>query len=156
MQPSSRRLFHRPIAATAALLFSACSGPATAETIHVVAHDYAFASPESARAGPVTFTFENRGAKVHELFIGLLRPGTTPAQILDAHTKGVGFRQLSGLYLEGDPSVALFASPDKTSPARVTLDLQRGRSYILFCQLRDSIGLPQHAAMGMFRLLHVE
>ena len=105
------------------------------------------------RAGPVTFTFENRGAKQHELFIGLLRSGATPAQIMDAHQKGIGFRQLPSVYLDGEPSAALFAWPAKTSSARVTLDLVRGRTYVLFCQLRDSIGLPQHAALGMVRLL---
>ena len=155
MLPLSRRLFPHVLSISAVLLFCACSGPDTADTVHVIAHDYAFVAPESARAGRVTFTLENRGAKLHELFIGLLRPGTTPAQILEAHTKGIPFRQLSTVYLEGDPAVALFASPGTASPARAMLDLERGRSYILFCQLRDTIGLPQHAAMGMFRLLRV-
>jgi hypothetical protein len=134
---------------------SACA-PTPPQTIHVIAHDYAFSTPEAAHAGPVTFTLENRGTKQHELFIGLLRPRTTSAQITEAHQKGITFRQLPDVYLDGEPSVALFAWPGKTSPARVTLDLVRGRSYILFCQLRDSIGLPQHAALGMFRLLQVE
>ena len=90
------------------------------------------------------------------MFIGLLKPGTTSAQILAAHQQGIGFRQLPTVYLDGDASVALFASPGKTSPARVTLDLLGGRSYVIFCQLRDSLGTPQHAALGMFRLLRIE
>jgi len=144
-----------PCLITAILVVSACTAAPPA-TVHVIANDYAFTTPEEVRAGPVTFTLENRGAKLHELFIGLLRPGTTVAQITDAHQKGIGFRQLPDVYLDGEPGVALMAWPGKTSPARVTLDLARGRSYILFCQLRDSIGSPQHAALGMFRLLRVD
>ena len=101
------------------------------------------------------FTLENRGAKDHELFIGLLRPGATASQVAAAHQQGIGFRQLPKIYLDGAASVALIASPGTTSPARVTLDLLPGRSYVLFCQLRDSVGAPQHAALGMFRVLRV-
>lgn len=140
----------------AAITLSGCAKATPQAAVHVLAHDYAFTAPEVLAPGPVTFTLENRGTKIHELFFGLLRPETTPSQINEAHQKGIGFRQLSEVYLDGQPSVALFAWPGETSPARVTLDLQAGRSYVLFCQLRDSIGAPQHAALGMFRLVRVK
>jgi hypothetical protein len=135
--------------------FGACKGAEQPFAIDVVANEYAFVSPDSTRSGPTVFALANRGAKDHELFIGLLRPGATTSQIAAAHQQGVGFRQLPKIYLDGAASVALIASPGTTSPARVTLDLLPGRSYVLFCQLRDSVGAPQHAALGMFRLLRV-
>lgn len=140
----------------ALLIGTACAVPPAPRAIHVVANDYAFATPETTPAGPTTFTLENRGAKFHEMFIGLLKPGATAAQIAATHQQGIGFRQLPGEYLEGDVTVALFASPGAVSPARVTVDLLGGRSYVVFCQLRDSLGAPQHAALGMFRVLRVE
>ena len=140
---------------TASATFGACTGTEQPVAVNVVATDYAFVSPDSTRSGPTVFTLANRGAKDHELFIGLLRPGATASQIAAAHQQGVGFRQLPKIYLDGAASVALIASPGTTSPARVTLDLLPGRSYVLFCQLRDSVGAPQHAALGMFRLLRV-
>ena len=127
-----------------------------AVTIRVIAHDYAFTAPETAKAGATTFTLENRGTKVHEMFIGLLRQGLGAEQIAVAHQRNINFRDLSKAYLDGDVSVALFAWPGKASPARASLDLVAGRSYILLCQLRDSLTMPQHAALGMFRVLRVD
>lgn len=143
-------------AVTALLIGTGCAAPPPPRAIHVVANDYAFATPETTPAGPTTFTLENRGSKFHEMFIGLLKPGATAAQIAVTHQQGIGFRQLSGAYLDGDATVALFASPGAASPARATVDLLSGRSYVIFCQLRDSLGGPQHAALGMFRVLRVE
>jgi hypothetical protein len=129
---------------------------AAPRVIHVIASDYSLTGPESVRPGATTFTLENRGAKFHEMFIGLLRPGAGAAEIVAAHKQGVGFRLLSQFYLDGDADAALMAAPGKTSAARITVDLLRGRSYVLFCQLRDSVGALQHAALGMFRILRVE
>ena len=124
--------------------------------IHLVANEYAFIAPEVTPAGPTTFTLENQGTKFHEVLVGLLRPGAGGAEIIATHKQGIGFRQLAQFYLEGDASGALFASPGKTSAGSLTLDLKRGRSYVLVCQLRDSTGAVQHAMLGMFRVLRVE
>ena len=140
----------------AGAVLGACTPTDEPPHISVVANDYAFLSPDAAGPGPTVFTLENRGAKDHELFIGLLRPEATAAQIVAAHQQGIPFRQLPQVYLDGAASVAIIAAPGTTSPARVTLDLLPGRSYVLFCQLRDSVGTPQHAALGMFRILRVK
>jgi hypothetical protein len=97
----------------------------------------------------------NRGAKDHELFVGLLRPGATVADIVGAHQKGLGFRQLQTVYLEGAASGLLYAVPGTRSAASLVMPLSAGRSYLLFCQLRDTVGAPQHAALGMFHVLRV-
>ncbi|HEV8260271.1 MAG TPA: hypothetical protein VGQ19_05875 [Burkholderiales bacterium] len=146
---------HRAQLAILFASFGACKRAEQPVAIDVVANDYAFTSPDSTPSGPTVFTLANRGTKDHELFIGLLRPEATAAQIAAAHQQGIGFRQLPKIYLDGAASVALIAAPGTTSPARVTLNLLPGRSYVLFCQLRDSVGAPQHAALGMFRLLRV-
>ena len=135
------------------LLLAAVACAAGPHQVHVVATDYAFTVADSVPAGLTTFHFENRGTRFHEMFIGLLKPEATPSQVSAAHSKGVGFRQLSEHYLEGDASVALLAGPQHTAAAGATLQLVHGRTYVLLCQLRDSIGKPQHAALGMFHLV---
>jgi hypothetical protein len=101
----------------------------------------------------VTFDFENRGEKDHELLVGLLRPGMGAGDIVAAHQKGIGFRKLQDAYLDGASPGVLFATPHTRSPATLTLPFVAGRTYVLLCQLRDSVGATQHAAMGMFRFM---
>ena len=122
--------------------------------VRVIARDYALTAPDSVRAGSVRFEFENQGTRDHELLIGLLRPGTTAADIIAAHQRGVGFRQLPTAYLENAVSGMLFAAPGTRSPATLIVPLISGRAYVLLCQLRDSIGAPSHAVLGMFHLIH--
>jgi hypothetical protein len=138
-----------------ALIAAGCSSPAS-PVVPVVAHDYAFAAPDTIAGGMTAFTLENRGLQPHEMFIGLLRPGIRASQIMEAAKLGTTFRFLPEVYLEGAMYGALFAWPGTTSPARLTVELVRGRSYILLCTLHDSTTAPQHAALGMFHLLQVK
>lgn len=64
-----------PILVTAlvACLMVACE--TAPRQIHVIATDYALLAPDSSPAGAMQFTLENRRRQVHELIIGLLRPG---------------------------------------------------------------------------------
>jgi hypothetical protein len=139
-----------------AVLIAGCSAPAAPPIVPVVATDYAFTAPDTAAAGLTAFTLENRGAQQHEMHIGLLRPGVAPTQIVEAAQRGMNFRLLPEVYLEGAMRGALFAWPGTTSAARLTLELVRGRSYILLCTFRDSTTAPQHAALGMFHILQVK
>lgn len=138
-----------------AVIVATCSASASPPIVPVVASDYAFAAPDTVAAGLTAFTLENRGAQQHEMFIGLLRPGVAASQIVEAAHRGTGFRLLPAVYLDGAMPGALFAWPGTTSPGRLTLELVRGRSYILLCTFRDSSAAPQHAALGMFHLLQV-
>ena len=90
------------------------------------------------------------------MLLGVMRPGVTTAQVVDAATHGTTFWQLPGVYLEGAMRGALFARPGTTSSARLMIDLVRGRSYVLLCTFRDSTAAPQYAAMGMPRILQVK
>lgn len=124
------------------------------QVVRVIGQDYALIAPDSIRSGPLVLEFENRGHRDHELIVGLLRPGVGAADIVATHRKGVGFRQLQNAYLDGAAVGMLYAAPGTESPARLTVPTVAGRSYILLCQLRDSVGAQQHAVMGMFKVLH--
>jgi hypothetical protein len=123
--------------------------------VQVVARDYAFEAPDTLPSGEVSFELENRGAHDHELVIGRLRPGVTGRDIVAAHQRGLTLRQLPQAYLAEGAAGALLAQPGTRSPARLVVRLERGHAYVLFCQLRDSAGAPQHAVLGMFRLPQV-
>lgn len=125
-------------------------------TVRVVARDYALQGPDTLRAGRVEFELQNEGSKVHELIVALVRPGTTIADIVAAHQRGLTLRQLPTAYLDGIAGGVLFASPGASSPATLTVALLGGREYVLLCQLRDSVGASSHAMLGMFHLVHVK
>ena len=136
-----------------ALLVVACS--TAPQAIAVVARDYALTAPDSAHTGDATFTLDNRGAKDHELMVGLLRLGAGSREIVAAHQRGLNFRQLTHAYLREPVAGILYAPPGAKAAARIIVNLQPGQTYVLFCQLRDTVGAQQHAALGMFHLLHV-
>jgi len=150
------RLSHAFLGVLMAALVAACSASAAPPLVSVVASDYAFSAPDTVAAGLTAFSLENRGAQQHEMHIGLLRPSFAPSEIVEAARRGTSFRLLPEVYLEGAMDGAVFAWPGTTSPARLTVELVRGRSYILLCTFRDSTAAPQHAALGMFHLLHVK
>lgn len=149
------------IGSTLALVAAGAHAPAShpsdaPRVVRIVARDYAFeAPPDTLPAGDITFEFENRGAHDHELVVGRLRPGSTGADIVAAHQRGVTLRQLSQAYLAEAAGGALLAQPGVRSPARLVMPFARGQDYVLLCQLRDSAGKPPHAALGMFHLVHV-
>ncbi len=126
------------------------------QVVPVVATDYALQAPDSVRSGAVQFAFENRGRVPHELAVGLLRPGAGMPEMLTAAQQGLRLRDAPGQYLEGAPFGVVFAWPGKTSPARLRVELQRGQRYALLCTLRDSATMPEHAALGMVRVLDVK
>ena len=144
-----------PILVTAlvACLVVACE--TAPRQIHVIATDYALLAPDSSPAGSTQFTLENRGRQVHELIVGLLRPGAGAQEMIDAGLKNAPLRSLGDYYLEGPPFGAVLTWPNATSPARLVVDLRSGRDYALLCQLRDSARAPQHTAVGMVHVLHV-
>ena len=157
--PRRRRRLTVPLAfavtLAATLVGAAPSAPQPPTVVvRVVARDYALEAPDTVRAGDVAFELENRGAQYHELLVGLLRPGATADDIVTAHKRGLTLRQLSQAYLGEDVSGALLAAPSARAPAHLVVPLQRGREYVLLCQLRDSAGKPPHAVLGMFRILY--
>jgi hypothetical protein len=134
-------------------LLAACH--AEPHTVRVIATDYALQAPDSIGPGTTEFVLQNRGRVVHELVVGLLRPGAGLAQMVEAAQRNARLRDLGSLYLDGPPFGALMSWPGATSPSRFKVDLQSGRDYALLCQLRDTTTSPQHTALGMVHVLHV-
>jgi len=93
------------------------------------------------------------GGRSHD--VGLLQRGKGAREIVEAAQANARLRDLPAQYLEGPPFAAQFAWPGATSPATVTVELQAGREYALICTLRDTMTAPQHAALGMLRVLRV-
>jgi hypothetical protein len=143
-----------PLALALGLAMIACAAPA-ARTMRVVATDYALQTADSAPAGRVELVFENRGRVPHEVVVGLFRSGATPEEMLAGAQAGLRVRDLPEHYLDGAPFGVLFAWPGKTSLARLDLDLESGKRYALLCTFRDSTAAPEHAALGMVRILYV-
>jgi hypothetical protein len=135
------------------MVILSCGG--RSHDIRVVASDYALHAPDSVASGLAHFTLENRGRVVHELVVGLLQRGKGAREIVEAAQANARLRDLPAQYLEGPPFAAQFAWPGATSPATVTVELQAGREYALICTLRDTMTAPQHAALGMLRVLRV-
>jgi hypothetical protein len=123
--------------------------------VQVVAFDYALQAPDSVPAGQLTLELDNRGQRDHELIVGLLKPGMGADEIVAFHKRGVSLRLAPTAYLDGAMAGMLYAAPGTRSPARLSLPTIPGRSYILLCQLRDSVGATPHVLFGMFKVLHV-
>jgi len=134
-------------------LLSGCHSPS--RTVRVIATDYALQAPDTVGPGTTEFVLQNRGRVVHELIIGLLRPGAGLAEMVAAGQHNARFRDLGSYYLDGPPFGAVMAWPGVTSPSRLVTDLQAGHDYALLCQLRDTTTSPQHTMLGMVHVLHV-
>ncbi|MDQ2664801.1 MAG: hypothetical protein M3Z05_02220 [Gemmatimonadota bacterium] len=125
------------------------------QVVRIVGTDYAFVAPDTVRAGPSAFQFENHGTKHHEIAVVLARPGTTVAQIVAAAGAGLPAPRLAEAYGDGPPLGVLFVAPGGTSRAALVSSLERGRVYVIVCTLRDSPTMPEHAVLGMFHVIHV-
>ena len=130
-------------------------GTSASPVVHVTAMDYALQAPDSVPAGRLQLAFDNRGRVAHEVVIGLLQPGAGNREMVAAGQQGLRLHDAPEHYLAGAPFGALFAWPGQASPAHLTLEAHRGQRYALFCVFRDSLSAPEHAAMGMVRVLEI-
>ena len=142
-------------AAIAALSGHAAGAQAPVRTVRVVGTDYAFTAPDTVPRGRTAFTFANRGAHGHELVVARLRAGVSAADVAAAARAGLPAPRLAEAYADGPPVGALFVAPGTAGEATLLTTLARGRTYVLVCTLHDMPADPQHAALGMFHILHV-
>lgn len=111
--------------------------------------DYAFQSPDTISAGATLFTFENHGTVRHEMVIARLKEGHTFAEVVTAKTPADRNAALDGI-------VGLVISDaGKSALGQLLATMDKSRSYVLFCNLRDAPEKPQHLTLGMARLLYV-
>jgi len=44
----------------------------------------------------------------------------------------------------------------QSSSGKLIVDLIRGKTYLLVCQLEDPQGMPRHNVLGMYKMFRVE
>jgi hypothetical protein len=111
--------------------------------VTILARDYTFEAPDTLPAGRTLFRLENHGRKEHELVIFAARSGVSAAIMLAAPTA----EQRRSL---ADPPVGVVFTPlNHPVSAELQTTLEAGRWYILFCAVRDTVGMPPHFAIGM-------
>ena len=114
--------------------------------IDVIASDFTFLPlPARIQAGPTIFTFANQGKVQHELSLARLKPGVTMEDFVKARQDQPRRRELI------DRSVGiLIAGPGNTPDGRILVNLMRGATYVVFCNLRDKPDAPGHLMFGMY------
>lgn len=118
--------------------------------IDIVATEYAFQAPDTVAPGPAVLRLMNNGKVLHEMILMKLRPGVSLADLVAAQQRDESFRP----QLDGGNAV-LFAGPGTTGDGRLSVDLEQGRDYVVWCNFQDGDTAPKHSALGMFRLIHV-
>ena len=114
--------------------------------IDVIAADFTFLPlPARIQAGPSVFTFANQGAVQHELNLARLKPGVTMEDFVKAREDQPRRRELI------DRSVGiLIAGPGNSPDGRILVNLMKGATYVVFCNLRDKPDAPGHLMFGMY------
>lgn len=140
-------------ARSSALVLTLCLAKPTAgqnssspTRIDVAATDFAFiAFPTQVRAGSTIFTFVNRGKVNHELAIARLKPDAT---LEDFAKAGQDIPRRAAL-IERFVGI-LIAGPEKRPDGSILVDLVKGATYVVYCNLRDKPDAPGHLMFGMY------
>lgn len=135
-----------------AILSISVAAPAPAQKaraprqIDVIASDYTFLPlPGRIQAGPTIFTFANQGTVRHELILARLKPGVSMEDFVKAREDQPRRGELI------DRSVGiLIAGPGTTPDGQILVNLRRGATYVLSCNLRDKPDAPAHLMLGMY------
>jgi hypothetical protein len=114
--------------------------------VAIVGLDYAFQARDTIPAGPVIFSFSNKGAVRHEMVIYILNEGRTLADYLRAASA----QERQGL---GRAVGLILAEPGQPALARMVVNMAKGQSYVILCNLRDAPDKPPHNILGMGKAL---
>ena len=137
--------------AAAWILAAGCGRPAAPNQISVTGSDYAFSVLDTVPAGPALVHYRYQGAVPHEMILGRLRVGTSPAEFEDSLAHDRSLQPL----LDGGTAV-LFGAPGQADyPLSIAVTLIGGRHYALWCQFADGPDKPRHLTLGMFKVLTV-
>ena len=114
--------------------------------IDVTANDFTFLPlPTRISSGPTIFSFANQGKVQHELSLARLKAGATLDDFVKTREDQPRRRQLI------DRSVGiLIAGPGNRPDGRILVDLIKGATYVVFCNLRDTPDAPGHLMFGMY------
>ena len=127
-----------------------------AEEVKIIGRDFSFDAPAIVGAGMTTFVFENPGQLRHEMIIVLLRQGVTEQQIKEAHQGGIPLAKQREQFWDGEILGILLAMPGQSSSGKLVVNLMRGRTYLLLCQLEAPVGAPRHNILGMYTTFRTE
>ena len=120
--------------------------------VDVVGNDYAFNPlPKRIKQGTTIFTFANHGKVPHELALGRLKKGTTIDEIIAGVKAGGRPRD----YIERSVGV-LVAGPGSSPEGKLLVDLQKGETYLVFCNFKDTPEAPAHILLGMYSVFRPE
>ncbi|HEV7663114.1 MAG TPA: hypothetical protein VGQ62_06230 [Chloroflexota bacterium] len=123
------------------------AAPAAIRTVNWDATEYAFNTPETLPAGPITIRLTNQGHEPHHAQLLRLNDGVSFEQFGSA-LQAQGEAALAMTSLEGGPGTI-----DPLGISQVTLDLKPG-SYAVACFFAGPDGVP-HLAKGMLKPLQV-
>jgi hypothetical protein len=125
---------------------SSAAGTSLPAHVAVVGTDYAFLMlPTTLAPGPTLFSFENRGAKRHEMSMVLLRPDVAVESVV-----GAGDHPALSARAVSDSIVGLLiARPGERSGGQLFVNLVADRTYVVVCTLRDTPDSHPHADLGM-------
>jgi hypothetical protein len=129
---------------------TACSAPAPFAELDVVGTDYAFLAPDSVSAGETAVSFRNAGRMRHEVKVIALRPNANLPEVLPLAMIDSGWAE----YREPTSGI-LTADAGQTTPGRILVNFERGRTYLLVCAFADSDTSRIHSELGMIRPLIV-
>jgi hypothetical protein len=127
-----------------------------AEEVKIIGRDFAFDAPAMLGAGMTTFSFENPGEVRHEMIIVQLRQAVTEQHIQEALQGGITLRKLREQFGDGDILGILLAQPHQSSAGKLIVNLVRGRTYLIICQIEEPPGAPRHNLLGMYTTFRVE
>ncbi|HEY3114959.1 MAG TPA: hypothetical protein VGJ62_14865 [Gemmatimonadaceae bacterium] len=120
--------------------------------VDVVGNDYAFNPlPKRIKPGTTIFSFANHGKVPHELSLGRLRKGVTIDEIITGVKAGGRPRD----YIER-PVGILVAGPGVSPEGKLLVDLQKGETYLVFCNFKDTPEAPAHILLGMYSIFRPE
>lgn len=122
----------------------------SARPITVIGNDYAFDVPDTVKAGTFLFGLQNKGTVRHEVVVVLLKKDRTWSDYLKAKTPEERRTLSDGLI------GLILADPGQPAPGRLLAKLEKGRDYLLVCNLRDTPDKPPHSQLGMITTLHVK
>jgi uncharacterized cupredoxin-like copper-binding protein len=116
------------------------------QEIEVVASDYTYTPlPPAIAAGPTIFSFVNRGKVQHELSIARLKQGVRVEDFVVTDTAVTRRRGM----VERSVGI-LIAGPGKSPDGHLLVDLKKGATYVVYCNLKDTPGAPGHLTFGMY------
>ena len=127
-----------------AMLFEPGNYQRKPQEVTVVANDYAFMPLPAIQSGPIVIGFTNQGKVNHEVAIGRLKPTVTVDQYVKTPPGPERLALLDAI------TGILIAGAGKTADGKLSANLVKDATYVVWCNFRDKPDAPQHMTLGMY------